>query len=108
MASCICFVLANRLTLSASAIFIQSASPLYVLLLSPLILKERVARRDIVFMIPIAIGLALFFLEDERPIATAPDPLAGNMIVALPTALPLGTCWARQRLAHGGLRGGKA
>jgi len=82
-ATCICFVLANRLTSSASAIFIQSASPLYVLLLSPLILKERVARRDIVFMIPIAIGLALFFLGDERPIATAPDPLAGNMIAAL-------------------------
>ena len=82
-ATCICFVLANRLTSSASAIFIQSASPLYVLLLGPLLLKERVARRDLLFMIPIAIGMALFFLGDEQPLATAPDPLAGNLIAAL-------------------------
>ena len=32
-------------------------------------------------MIPIALGLALFFLGNERPMATAPNPLAGNMIV---------------------------
>jgi drug/metabolite transporter, DME family len=82
-ATSICFVLATRLTTSASAIFIQSASPLYVLLLGPLLLKERIARRDLVFMVPIAIGLGLFFLGTERPIATAPDPLAGNLIAAL-------------------------
>ena len=79
----ICFVLANRLTSSASAIFIQSASPLYVLLLAPLLLKEPVSRRDILFMVPVALGLALFFVGDEQPVATAPDPLAGNLIAAL-------------------------
>ncbi len=82
-ATCICFVLANRLTSSASAIFIQSASPLFLLLLGPLLLKEGVARRDILFMIPVAFGLALFFLGEERPIATATDPVAGNLIAAL-------------------------
>ena len=79
----ICFVLANRLTSSASAIFIQSASPLYVLLLAPLLLKEPVSRRDLLFMVPVALGLALFFVGDEQPVATAPDPLAGNLIAAL-------------------------
>jgi drug/metabolite transporter, DME family len=79
----ICFVLANRLTSSASAIFIQSASPLYVLLLAPLLLQEPVSRRDILFMVPIGLGLALFFVGDEQPVATAPDPLAGNLIAAL-------------------------
>jgi hypothetical protein len=38
--TCICFVLATRLTTRANAIFIQSASPLYVLLLAPLLLRE--------------------------------------------------------------------
>lgn len=79
----ICFVLANRLTSSASAIFIQSASPLYVLLLAPLLLREPVTRRDIFFMMPVALGLALFFVGDEPPVATAPNPLAGNLIAAL-------------------------
>jgi drug/metabolite transporter (DMT)-like permease len=79
----ICFVLANRLTSSASAIFIQSASPLYVLLLAPLLLREPVTRRDVFFMVPVALGLALFFVSGEPPVATAPDPLAGNLIAAL-------------------------
>ena len=82
-ATAICFVLANRLTTSASAIFIQAASPLYVLLLGPLLLREKVDRRDLLFMVPIAAGLLMFFVGEERPVATAPNPLAGNLIAAL-------------------------
>lgn len=81
--TCICFVLANRLTTSASAIFIQSASPLYVLLLAPILLKEPVSRRDIFFMVPIGVGLSLFFLGDQSAVATAPDPRAGNLLAVL-------------------------
>jgi drug/metabolite transporter (DMT)-like permease len=82
-ATAICFVLANRLTTSASAIFIQAASPLYVLMLGPLLLREKIDRRDLLFMVPIAAGLLLFFVGEERPVATAPNPLAGNLIAAL-------------------------
>jgi DME family drug/metabolite transporter len=78
--ACICFVLANRLTTSASAIFIQAASPLYVLVLSPLLLKERVSARDLLFMVPIAVGLSLFFLGNQTAVATAPDPATGNLL----------------------------
>lgn len=76
----ICFVLANRLTTSASAIFIQAASPLYVLVLSPLLLKEPVSARDVLFMIPVGLGLSLFFLGDQGAVATAPDPATGNLL----------------------------
>src|SRR5215213_7897760 len=38
----ILFVLANKLTTSASAIYLQSTAPLYVLLLSPWLLHERI------------------------------------------------------------------
>src|SRR5258706_12034862 len=37
-----CFVAANTYTTSANAIFLQSTAPLYVLLLSPLVLGEKV------------------------------------------------------------------
>ena len=41
----ILFVLANKLTTSASAIYLQSTAPLYVLLLSPWLLRERIRGR---------------------------------------------------------------
>jgi drug/metabolite transporter (DMT)-like permease len=79
-ATCICFVLANRLTTSANAIFIQAASPLYVLVLGPLLLREPVSARDVLFMVPVGAGLALFFLGHQQAAATAPDPAAGNLL----------------------------
>lgn len=82
-ASCICFVLANRLTTGANAIFIQSASPLYLLVLGPLLLRERVSLRDALLMIPVGIGLSLFFLGDQTAGATAPNPTLGNLIAAV-------------------------
>ena len=36
------FVLANRLTTSANTIFLQSTAPLYILLLSPWLLREHI------------------------------------------------------------------
>jgi len=81
--TCVMFVLATRLTTSANAIFIQSASPLFVLLLSPLLLGERARSSDLAVMLPIAIGLALVFLGNEDQVATAPDPARGNLFAAV-------------------------
>ena len=41
-ATMICFVFANKLTTAADAIFLQGTSPLYVLLLSPWLLGEKI------------------------------------------------------------------
>jgi drug/metabolite transporter (DMT)-like permease len=43
------FVVANKLTTSANTIFLQSTSPLYILVLSPLLLREAVRPRDVGF-----------------------------------------------------------
>src|SRR2546425_10171933 len=45
----ILFVRANKLTSAADAIFLQSTAPLYVLLLAPLLLRERARPRDLGF-----------------------------------------------------------
>jgi drug/metabolite transporter (DMT)-like permease len=90
------FVLANRLTTAANTIFLQSTAPLYLLILSPWLLKEPVRREDLGFMLAVAAGLALFFVGVEQPATTAPDPERGNLL-----ALGSGLCWA---LAVGGLR----
>jgi DME family drug/metabolite transporter len=76
------FVLANRLTTSANTIFLQSTAPLYVLVLSPWLLRERVRPADIGFMSLVAVGLALFFVGSQPPLVTAPDPVRGNVLAA--------------------------
>jgi drug/metabolite transporter (DMT)-like permease len=78
----ILFVQANKLTTAANAIFIQSASPLFLVLLGPWLLKEPVRRKDVAFMVALAVGLSLFFVSLDRPAATAPDPGLGNLVAA--------------------------
>ncbi len=83
------FVTANKLTTSANAIFLQSTAPLYMLAFGPLLLKEPVRRRDIVFMAPVVLGLLLFFVGSEAPVHTAPNPALGNLL-----AVGSGATWA--------------
>lgn len=81
-----CFVAANTWTTAADAIFLQSTAPLYVLLLSPLVLKEKVRGSDLLYMGALAVGLLLCFGEllfergaAHAAVATAPRPLLGNV-----------------------------
>ena len=85
----ILFVLANRLTTSANTIFLQSAAPLYVLLLAPRLLGERNRSSDGLVMAMVVVGLSLFFIGSEAPVRTAPDPVRGNVLAVL-----CGICWA--------------
>lgn len=81
-ATLIAYVLATRLTTAANAIYLQSASPIYLVLLSPLILRERVQRRDYLFVGVILCGLLLVLGGADRSSATAPDPVTGNVFGA--------------------------
>ncbi len=85
----ILFVLANKLTTAANAIFLQSTAPLYILLLGPWLLREPIQRRDIPIMGLAAVGLTMFFVGIQSPQATAPDPLRGNILAVL-----AGVSWA--------------
>jgi len=82
-ATTLLYVQANKHTTAASAIFLQSASPLFILLLAPLLLGEHATRRDITQMAVMACGLGLFFLGLDRPSATAPNPALGNVLAAI-------------------------
>jgi drug/metabolite transporter (DMT)-like permease len=78
----ILFVQANKLTTAANSIFLQSTAPLYMMLLGPWLLKEVIRRRDMLFMVALAVGLALFFVGAEAPRVSAPDPVLGNLLGA--------------------------
>jgi DME family drug/metabolite transporter len=77
------FVLANKLTTSANTIFLQSTAPLYILLLSPWLLREHIRARDVLVMLVVVLGMSLLFVGTEHPYATAPDPVRGNVLATL-------------------------
>lgn len=81
-ATLLLFAFSTRLTTAANAIFLQSTAPLWLLLLSPWLLGERIARRDVTFLVVLAGGLALLFVGTPAPVATAPDPHLGNVLGA--------------------------
>jgi len=82
-ATLLLFVLANKLTTSANTIFLQSTAPLYILILAPLLLRERIGLKDLWFMLAIAVGLGLFFVTRQAPLATAPNPRLGDTLAAM-------------------------
>jgi len=82
-ATLVLFVLANKLTTAASTIFLQDTAPIYILLLSPVLLNEPIRRRDLVFMLVIGIGMSLFFVGHQETFVTAPDPVRGNILALL-------------------------
>lgn len=88
-ATTISFALANKLTTAANAVFLQSAAPLYILILGPIFLREPIKRRHLLFMATLATGMLLIVGGGQDQSATAPQPLHGNLLGIL-----TGVCWA--------------
>ncbi len=95
-ATFILYTLANKETTAANAIFLQDTAPLYLLILSPLVLRERIVRWDWLLLAALAFGAALLFAATPEPLVTAPRPALGNAL-----ALAAGITWA---LSLAGLR----
>ena len=95
-ATLVLFVLANKTTTSANAIFLQSTAPLYLLLLGPLVLREPVRTVDFAVIAAVAFGAVLLVFGAQSEAATAPHPARGNVM-----ALAAGFTWA---LSLAGLR----
>ena len=88
-ATMIIFVASNKNTTAANAIFLQGTAPLYVLVLAPWLLRERISRADMGAMCALALGLALVVMGATQPGVTAPNPSLGNML-----GLLSGLSWA--------------
>lgn len=75
-----CFVYANKNTTAANAIFLQYTAPIYILILSPFVLKEKFRFSDLTTVVVCLAGMSLFFLEpqnDHNKLAT--NIFAGNV-----------------------------
>ncbi|HYC56851.1 MAG TPA: DMT family transporter [Candidatus Binatia bacterium] len=83
------FALANTMTTAANAIFLQCTGQLYMPLLAPLLLEEKVTRADLWMMLAVAAGMSLFFFGTDPAQATAPQPRLGDVV-----AIASGATWA--------------
>ncbi len=74
------FVYATKNTTAANAIFLQYTAPIYILILSPLILKEKFRFVDLITVAACLAGMTLFFFEapgEENVLAI--NIFAGNI-----------------------------
>ncbi len=81
-----CFVYANKNTTAANAIFLQYTAPIYILILSPFVLKEKFRFADLITVVACLAGMSFFFLEPQN----AENKLAGNVFVGNIAALASG------------------
>jgi drug/metabolite transporter (DMT)-like permease len=78
------FVLATKQTTAANAIFLQYTAPVYLLVLEPLVYKEKFRSRDFITVLVCIAGMTLFFVGKLRP-----QDVSGNLL-----ALASGFCFA--------------
>jgi drug/metabolite transporter, DME family len=78
------FVIATKLTTAANAIFLQYTAPIYILLLEPLLYRERYRWQDFVVVACCLAGMSLFFVGKLRA-----EDIEGNL-----AALGSGICFA--------------
>src|SRR4030081_3405547 len=78
------FVLATKATTAANAIFLQYTAPVYVLVLEPLLYREKFRLRDLITVAICVAGMSLFFVGKLRP-----QDVSGNFL-----ALGSGVCFA--------------
>jgi drug/metabolite transporter, DME family len=96
-ATVVSFVISNKLTTAANAIFLQYMAPAWVLLLSPWLLGERLRRADVVSVVLSMAGLSLFFVGKVDPGAAA-----GNLVgVFSGVAFGLTMLFMRRDARHG-------
>lgn len=81
-ATMVLFSAANKLTTATNAIFLQDSSILFVLLLAPWLLREKLRRHDGWVIGMVVAGLALLFSARQGALRTAPDPALGNALAA--------------------------
>ena len=58
------FVSANKLTTSANAIVLQYSAPIYILILSALLYRQKFRAVDIMAVVATTIGISLFFFDE--------------------------------------------
>lgn len=84
-ATMIMFCFANKMTYAANAILLQYTAPIYVVILSPLLLGEKNSKLDYFSVIGVIAGMILFFADNlfGKKDNVPPQVFWGNIIAIL-------------------------
>ena len=63
----ICFTVANKLTTAANAIVLQFTSPVFIVLFSAVLFRQKIKRSDLLVVLATMLGIALFFFDQLKP-----------------------------------------
>ena len=85
-ATCICFMLANKMTTAANAIVLQYTAPLFLILYASIFLHQRFRGGDYVAVLFTMAGVTLFFLDQ-----LSGGAIQGNLLAILAGAFFAGT-----------------
>jgi drug/metabolite transporter (DMT)-like permease len=85
------FIVANKLTTSANAIVLQYTAPIFILILSAIIFKQKFRLGDILTVTATTIGISLFFL----------DQLSGGYLIGNLVAITAGLFFASMFITTG-------
>ena len=61
------FTIANKLTTAANAIVLQYTAPIFILIISALFFKQKLAKQDVLVVCITMAGMVLFFLDQLSP-----------------------------------------
>lgn len=70
-----CYVISTKLTTAANAVMMQYTAPVYVALLSGIVLKEKIRKTDWICLAAVLCGMCLFFMDQAGG-----GSLSGNII----------------------------
>jgi len=90
-----CFAVANKLTTAANAIVLQFTSPVFIVIFSAVIFRQRIRRNDLYVVVATLLGIALFFFDQLKP-----GYILGNFV-----AIAAGMFMAGMFMAVGNLEG---
>lgn len=76
------FVAANKLTTAANAIVLQFTAPLFIVIISAVLYKQKILRRDLTAVLFTMLGISMFFLDKLEG-----GYLLGNCVAILAGAL---------------------
>lgn len=62
-----CFAVANKLTTAANAIVLQFTSPVFIVIFTALIFRQRIKKNDMLVVLATLFGIALFFFDQLKP-----------------------------------------
>lgn len=70
------FMMANKMTSAANAIVLQYTSPLFIIILSLIIFKQKPKKRDLFAVVGVGLGIGMFFFEQFQSGSYMGDLLA--------------------------------